>query len=127
MLEFFVFIIINIISQGTIAKIYIIKNINPSPGPSPDSITKEHGKIENKNDIAKTVNVSFRLVKFLTKRKTIMATIMIIIYFISNVCYFLSIYKNTTFPKYFSILFPLHIQQSKQLLIFTNIIHCLDK
>ena len=39
--------------------------INPSPGPSPISITIEHGIIESKNDIAKTVNVSLRLVKFL--------------------------------------------------------------
>ena len=42
--------------------------INPSPGPSPISITIEHGKIENKKDIAKTVNVSLRLVKFLINK-----------------------------------------------------------
>ena len=58
--------------------------INPSPGPS---ITIEHGIIENKNDIAKTVNVSLRLVKFLINRKITMATIKIIMYSISDVCY----------------------------------------
>jgi hypothetical protein len=61
--------------------------INPSPGPSPISITIEHGKIENKKDIAKTVNASLRLVKFLINRKITMATIKIIMYSISDVCY----------------------------------------
>lgn len=80
--------IINIVSQGMITNIYIIKIINPSPGPSPISITPiEHGKIENKKDIAKTVNVSLRLVKFLINRKITMATIKIIMYSISDVCY----------------------------------------
>ena len=81
-------VIINIVSQGRITNIYIIKSISPSPGPSPNSITPiEHGKIESKNDIAKTVNVSFRLLKYLINRKIIMATIMIIMYSISDVCY----------------------------------------
>jgi hypothetical protein len=85
-------VIINIVSQGRITNIYIIKSINPSPGPSPISITPiEHGKIESKNDIAKTVNVSFRLLKYLINRKIIMATIMIIMYSIGDVCYFLLI------------------------------------
>lgn len=89
--------IINIVSQGMITNIYIIKIINPSPRPSPISITPiEHGKIESKNDIAKTVNVSFRLVKFLIKRKIMMATIMIIMYSISDVCYSLLIYSLLT-------------------------------
>lgn len=81
-------VIINIVNQGRITNIYIIKSINPSPGPSPSSITPiEHGKIESKNDIAKTVNASFRLLKYLINRKIIMATIMIIMYSIDDVCY----------------------------------------
>ena len=80
--------IINIVSQGMITNIYIIKIINPLPGPSPLSITPiEHGIIESKNDIVKTVNVSLRLVKFLINRKITMATIKIIMYSISDVCY----------------------------------------
>ena len=79
--------IINIVSQGMITNIYINKIINPSPGPSPISITIEHGIIESKNDIAKTVNVSLRLVKFLINRKITMATIKIIMYSISDICY----------------------------------------
>ena len=71
-------VIINIVSQGRITNIYIIKSISSSPGPSPNSITPiEHGKIESKNDIAKTVNVSFRLVEYLIKRKIIIAIIKI--------------------------------------------------
>ena len=86
--------------------------------------------IEIENDVANAANASFRFVKLLfeTKPYTIKAiNARKKIIPISDVCYFLLIYKNTTFFKYFSILFPLHIQQSKQLLIFTNIIHCLDK
>lgn len=70
--------------------------INPSPGPSPISITIEHGKIENKKDIAKTVNASLRLVKFLINKKITMATIKIIMYSISDVCYSLLIYSLLT-------------------------------
>lgn len=79
--------IINIVSPERITNIYMTSMRNPSPGLSPNSTTKEHGKIESKNDIAKTVNVSFRLVEYLIKRKIIMAIIKIIMYSISDVCY----------------------------------------
>lgn len=84
-------VIINIVSQGRITNIYIPTMINPSPGSSPSITPIEHGKIESKNDIAKTINVSFRLLKYLINRKIIMATIMIIMYSIGDVCYFLLI------------------------------------